>query len=654
MVYFTKSILLLFIIFSFSNFLNRKFNIEHFSKYLITVLILILFSFFILKSIFIINSSYGLNLEYLKIFKYLFIFLTFLSCIVINFKNLKINISDIYFFIFYLLVCSLTFDRYFLDEDEFAYWGPKIKELYYSRDYIFLKFNTYHQPLLASWQLLVSAFVDFNENLLIFSNNIILISSFFYLIGDTIKSHKKKHFIIFLYFLIFYLVVNNLSFGFISIYADPILGVLSACIVKILYKNKYDLRNIFILLTLILSLTFVHRLGIILSIIFLLLIVLNFLYFFLDLKKISSIILSKLKTDFFIKFLTLEKTFIFFLLSLTSLLSLILINHSIYLVTNLLIVLFMINYFNKSSKYRNIFLINKIIKITIFIASSKIILNLFFVQLNYSTTAFNILGNYELMYDIVKNFLINLKKILTVNVYYSSFGISLNKILETIFNKDYILDIYDLSILSWVLVIFVFFLINKNKIFGFYFLSAFLIYLLIIFTEKIFFQNLSYLVFGRYVAIFLLPFMLFLSLNNLNKHILYILLLGNIFITPLKSYGYFVPDKIYYSYEKNFMYHKDRDTIKKLSIEKSMCKNKSIIVLHDYENYPAYLNGHYSLINHILKYEFYEAKLIFGDINELDSADFLNIYDCMFLINIDNQKLIKKNLYHKNISYLNL
>ena len=69
-------------------------------------------------------------------------------------------------FCWYLFfLCFLTYDRYFLDEDEFTYWGLRIKDYYYLNE--FQTFNSnYHQPLLTFWQLFFPQILNLKKTFL--------------------------------------------------------------------------------------------------------------------------------------------------------------------------------------------------------------------------------------------------------------------------------------------------------------------------------------------------------------------------------------------------------------------------------------------------------------------------------------------------------
>ena len=90
-----------------------------------------------------------------------------------------------------------------------------------------------------------------------------------------------------------------------------------------------------------------------------------------------------------------------------------------------------------------------------------------------------------------------------------------------------------------MLIVFLFFFEQKKKDIFLYFIISLIFYSLVIYIGKIYFQRLSYLVFGRYMSILLLSYILYFILKNKNIYLLYFLLIFNLSITPLKSLGFF-------------------------------------------------------------------------------------------------------------------
>ncbi|WP_435163280.1 hypothetical protein [Candidatus Pelagibacter bacterium nBUS_25] len=533
------------------------------------------------------NFQFKIELNYLLIFKIFFSIALLFSIYHIILKKKKFNYLDVCFVITYITISILTYDRYFLDEDEFAYWGQKLKSYYYFSEVKNLKFDYYHQPLLTSWQLLFSVYSDFSENIIIFSNNVILIGTFFYLVEDIFEDKKNKYIEILISFSIFYLLLNNLSFGFVSIYADPIIAALSACALKIIVHNKYDKENIILLFFLSFCIYFIHRLGIIFIILLYPYIALKNYKFFLKKNKINFIIAS-LFFGGFIQFL-------------------------------------------------------------------------FFKQLTYSATAFELFDRMDILYEIFISFISDLHKLLFTNIYYSSFGTSINVILELILNKKNVINVYGINIIIWLLIVITILIIQNKKKLIIYFLISTIFYLLVIYIEKAYFQKLSFLVFGRYFSILLLTYLLFLSFYKKKIYVLILLLIFNVVITPLKSYGFFVPDNIYYAYEKNLKYLESRKKVKKFINDNLKCNGhkKEIFILYDKKNFPEYLSGHFSLILNILDFELSTSKTVFLDVEEfylmkVEHIDFNNFFDCIYGINIklDNQQRYLN--FEKSIRKINL
>jgi hypothetical protein len=213
----------LFIILSFSNFLTLKWNVKNNQTYFISCCIIILLSFLS----FFTDRVYKFNtLNYLFYFFFLFS-IFFLVFLIPNFSKIQIaiNLEFILFFLIFFYVCK---DRYYLDQDEFTYWGPSLKELLLA-----LKpYNHFtHHPKGTSLFQYLLVFFNYKEGLAIFANNILLISGYFYLFYERKLLIFEKIFL----FLIFYLLLNNLSFGFLSIYSDPVLAVFFACSLKLIY-----------------------------------------------------------------------------------------------------------------------------------------------------------------------------------------------------------------------------------------------------------------------------------------------------------------------------------------------------------------------------------------------------------------------------------
>ena len=225
------TLVFLFIILSTSNFLTLKFDIKNNQSYFISCCLIILLSFL---SFFIDKIYNFVSLKYLFYFFFLFSIYSLLFLIP-NFSkiNKKINLEFIFLYLIFFFVSK---DRYYLDQDEFTYWGRSLKELSLG-----LKpYNDFsHHPKGTSLFQYLLIFFKYKEGLAIFANNILLISGYFYLFYERKLSTIEK----IILFLIYYLLLNNLSFGFLSIYSDPILAVYFSC--RISYQTL--MKSVFVL-----------------------------------------------------------------------------------------------------------------------------------------------------------------------------------------------------------------------------------------------------------------------------------------------------------------------------------------------------------------------------------------------------------------------
>ena len=110
-----SSLIFLFIILTFSNFLTLKWNVKNNQSYLISCSIIILVSFFS----FFIDREYKFNtLNYLFYFFFLFS-IFFLLFLIPNFTKIQIPIN-LEFIFFFLIIFYVSKDRYYLDQDEFT------------------------------------------------------------------------------------------------------------------------------------------------------------------------------------------------------------------------------------------------------------------------------------------------------------------------------------------------------------------------------------------------------------------------------------------------------------------------------------------------------------------------------------------------------
>ncbi len=414
-----------------------------------------------------------------------------------------------------------------------------------------------------------------------------------------------------------------------SIYADPILAVLISCLAKIIFFNKFDKNNIILLFILIAAIYFTHRLGILLLISFLPYIFFRNFNYFISYKNFGLL---------FIVFVLTYFNF-WFSYNLTKIIICLSILHLI--VCN--------DIFSLKIKKENI-----ISFLILILTSFKFF---FFDTLSYSATPVTIFNEKYIFIDIFISYFLDFKNLIYSPIYFSSFGITFNKLFELIFGQKNLIDIFKLNILFWVLIILVFLTIKRKFTIFMYFLITFLIYLFLIYIEKIYLQKLSYLAIGRYVSILIIPYLMFIIFEKKNNFILLLLIVLNFSITPLKSFGFLAPDNIYYNYESNYQFLKTRKNIKNFVSADNQCESKNIIIFYDKDNFPDFLNGHHSLVLNIIKFEYFNYKILYFDINEIksfDTIDFVNIFDCIYSINLSNKDYKNLNYFSKSIKKLEI
>jgi hypothetical protein len=535
------TLVFLFIILSTSNFLTLKFDIKNNQSYFISCCLIILLSFL---SFFIDKIYTFVSLKYLFYFFFLFSIYSLLFLIP-NFSKIrkKINLEFIFLYLIFFFVSK---DRYYLDQDEFTYWGRSLKELSLG-----LKpYNDFsHHPKGTSLFQYLLIFFKYKEGLAIFANNILLISGYFYLFYERKLSTIEK----IILFLIYYLLLNNLSFGFLSIYSDPILAVFFSCLLKLIYS-------------------FVTK----------------------DIK---------------------EKNLQFFLSFCIIFLALLLINRAS-IVYALFLLFTCFTFFLFKNKKNNI--IN-----LIYFFGILFLIFLFICILN----GFILRGNYDLQ-TIIQNvikfakyqlFSINFVELFTSPIYFSHFGTLVNGIL-IFFSLNNFFPQFQIPLLVYILLLGLILLFNFRYKFFFILISFFsiFIYSSIVFILKFQIEKISILALQRYIGIFLLAnYLFFISIINNNFRIIYknyILIFFIIFlisVTPKKTIGLFVTDKIYYSNLSNKNFKINRDTI---SQTKNINNIDSIFLIHknamsDYTNNN--IAGEHTFYHDIISYELYPKQITF-------------------------------------------
>ena len=278
-MYLLQVSILYFFIITFSIVLNIYFKVKFQKTFLISISFLCLLIYILFK------IGFFLYLDYLI---FILIALNFLILLTVI-KKIKINNFSIFYTFIYFIVSFFCYEKYLLDHDEFSYWGKYTKTFFAYDNYGFyfnnylntqdilikLKPETlrvhfdlavqakYHEPIIPLFQHTIMKLSGFREDLAIFTNNTILISSIMYVLKDNFFEKKLNLF----FPIIFYAFLNIFSFGFVSIYMDPIICSLFFISLIISYenfsKNKFNLRSLAELTLILIILSLIHRSGII-------------------------------------------------------------------------------------------------------------------------------------------------------------------------------------------------------------------------------------------------------------------------------------------------------------------------------------------------------------------------------------------------------
>lgn len=569
-----SSILFLLVIFIYSNFYSLKFKIELHKTFLLSIIIIIFLGVVYLKYIYNFNK----NNDY---FIYLILLIGFCKFFFIK-KNLnKVNkLINLEFILFYLFFFLLSQDNYFLDQDEFTYWGKKIKNLNDSGDITYFRHHGYSLDIFRY----LFIFFKYNEGLLIFSNNVIIICGFFYLFYNQQSSILKK----LLLFFIFTLLINNLSFGFNSIYSDPILAILFASALKFIF-NQINIQ------------TRDNK-------VFLFIFCLMFLFVFYNLNRAAVIyFLFMLLMPIYSFNVYKNQRILFTVFNFTSILFLI--EHKFQIIQNKVL--------------KGHYMLEDIIKI---IFNEKLLLK------------------FQQLFDL-----------LFTPIYFSSFGISINTITNYLFSIDSFLPVFKIYLISYIF--FLFFLIyisrldlkTKNEFFLYYF-SLILIYCLVVIVLKHHLEMLSMLALTRYIGILVLALFLFtisilVQFNKLFSNISYltILIIPLFLVTPNKTFGFFVPDKIYYSNKINLDFKKNRFRIANLNAQSKIYKE--FILIHS-KNKSDLTNlnfhGYHTFYHDIISYEIFPKRYLSFEHeefkNKIDHLKFDNKDTLVILFDLNEEE----------------
>ena len=294
----------IFVILSISLVVKKFLEITLSKSFLVSISLITLFIMFLN-----ILGLYKFSMNILIIISIIPIFFLSIRKIILEKRFLIIE------FIFALLILFyFSHDRILMDEDELYFWGIKYKYFVMQlSEFNGYNFNDIQNPFpydtygdaAALFQSFITSFIGFNEGGAIFANNIIITCAFYFLFGDRVK--KLSHRI--LYYLIFYLILNNLSFGLLSIYNDVTVSTLYAVLIYYLINdfNYKSLKNLALLLILIIFFINIHRIAIVFTSFFIILIFLKYLInknFTLKnfLQLLFILIISIIFIFFFIKF----------------------------------------------------------------------------------------------------------------------------------------------------------------------------------------------------------------------------------------------------------------------------------------------------------------------------------------------------------------
>tara|TARA_B100001057_G_scaffold180289_1_gene180976 strand:+ start:1461 stop:3218 length:1758 start_codon:yes stop_codon:yes gene_type:complete len=534
---------IIFILLSYSNFINLRFKIKLHETILVIICSIIIFSYLLLQ----LQGYYDLTL-----LNYIYLILLLPTIILLPYiikNNSKINKKlNLEIILIFIIIFFLSNDRYYLDQDEFTYWGKALKAFTLNLNEI----SFAHHPNGLNLFRNLFIFNGYEEGIIIFSNNVILISGFVYLFYDRELTIIEKIII----FSIYYLLVNNLSFGFLSIYSDPILAILYACLLKksfLMFKNENSKKE-FNFLLIFFTLFLINRSAPIYAIII--------LYFCLSLFYLNQA--KRYKHSLLIFLFTL----IFF-------------TYIIYL-TFIPIVL------RGDYSLDFSFIISILLSSNIFTQQlidflvSPIYFSHFGVTLNsiFETILLTNFRIFEFQIPIIV-YIIFLTSFIFFKFKYRKF---------LIFTSFLIIFTYMIIILILKVNIDNLHLSAVPRYIGIMILGKYLFFISLVISEN----------------------------KLINKNLFFLFLLLCLFIvTPKKTLGFFATDKVYYSNVSNLNFKKNREVISKLKNFKN--DFDKILVIHK-ENYSdltnIFISGEHTFYHNIIEYELFPKIPNFIELTE--------------------------------------
>ena len=532
----------LFIFFSYSNFLNLKYKIKLNETYFITLCLIIL----ITHLLFQLQFNYNIGDSKKVLLTFLFSSVIFFIYIMKNYKKIKFSLN-IEFVFFFIIIFLLSKDRYYLDQDEFTYWGLAIKALAFDLNH----YNFFHHPQGLNFFRNLFVIFGFNEGMTIFSNNIILISGFFFLFYKRELALFQKVIL----FFIFYLLLNNLSFGFVSIYSDPILAIFYACIINkifFIFTDKKFEKDFSIILIFV-SILLINRSSPI--------------YFLFALHFIAGLYLlenyKKKSSNFFIKYVLIIFTLLYIIYK--------------FYIPPVLNGNYQLNVIFENFLFTNIFF--------------EQLINLLIQPIYFSSFGTTINSIFDLIFSI--NYKINEFQIplLVYIVLLLPFFIFRFK------HKNFLLISSIFLILIYIIIV----LVLKLKIENIH-ISALPRYIGIIILAKYLFI-ISIVVFNN---------------QHFNKNFIFLFFLLFLFVvTPKKTLGFFSTENIYYSSVSNKNFKINRDNVSKIKMIKNSYDNFLVIHKKNYSDLTNNnISGENSFYHNIIEYELFPKKPKYIELND--------------------------------------
>jgi hypothetical protein len=253
------------------------------------------------------------------------------------------------------------------------------------------------------------------------------------------------------------------------------------------------------------------------------------------------------------------------------------------------------------------------------------------------------MGHYELD-KIFENLFSNniyykqLINLLISPIYFSSFGVTLNGILDLIFSLNFRVYEFQIPLIIYILLLLPFFFFKFQYRWFLLISSIFIIvaYMIIVLVLKVGIENLHISALPRYIGILILAKYLFIisivvfNKQHIHKNFIFLIFLLMMFsVTPKKTLGFFASKDIYYKSISNKNFKTNRENISKIQKMKNNYDN--FLVVHK-ENFSDFTNinvsGEHSFYHNIIEYELFPEEVKF--------------------IKFENYLLLKNNVKEKN------